>query len=79
MIDCFPCDGAAKSHLNKKIWLQYGDAIEFQPAVMLTYSEDMKPRGNTEIGPEGFWRGLHNTIAKLGLSYPSMSGLKASA
>jgi hypothetical protein len=44
-----------RSHLKKKILVQDQGGVEFQPAGILKYVEDLKRRPNAEIGPKDFF------------------------
>ena len=44
-----------RSHLKKRILVQDQGGVEFQPAGILKYVEDLKRGANTEIGPKDFF------------------------
>jgi len=56
-----------RSHLKNRILVQGQGEAEVQPAAILKYSEELKRRPNTEIGPKDFFEMASN-------SGPSYSG-----
>jgi hypothetical protein len=44
-----------RSYLKKEILVQYRGGVEFQPAGILQYFEDLKRGSNKEIGPKDFF------------------------
>ena len=55
----------AISHLKKRALVQVQGGTEFQPAVILKYSEELKQGTNTETGPKNFFEIAYRVLTNI--------------
>jgi hypothetical protein len=52
-----------RSRLKNRILVQYQGGAKLQPAGILKYSEELKRRPNTEIGPKDIFEIVSNVLS----------------